>query len=93
MQDLTGFDELMQFYRNNYTMHFQVFSTDLRPVVKNDGAWWEKEGEYVSIGQDKEYTEFQKELQGIMLEAVGEVRPKVESMKQKIKEQSEQIVK
>lgn len=94
MEEVMGSDEqIVQFYRNNYTVHFQMFSSDLRPPVKNDGPWWEKEREFTRIGPDKDYTDFQKKVTEIFGEAVAEVRPKVEAIKQRLKEQTEKITK
>jgi hypothetical protein len=60
-----------------------MFAGDLRPPMKGEGKWWERPPEYGSVGPDPEYTEFQQKNAGLMLEAVMEVRPKVEAMKKK----------
>ncbi|MEW6261751.1 MAG: DUF2148 domain-containing protein [Thermodesulfobacteriota bacterium] len=85
MTEVMGdYDQLMQFYRNNYTLHYQMFSSDIRPSVKSDGPWWEKEREFVSVGPDKAYTDYQKQVRAIFVEALGEVKPKVDALKKKI---------
>jgi hypothetical protein len=62
-----------------------MFSSDLRPAVKQDGAWWGKPPEYLRVGTDEEYAEYQARLQGMMLETVLEVRPKVDAIKANLK--------
>lgn len=62
-----------------------MFSTKLNPRVKKDGAWWDEEPEIsVAIGPDEDYEERQAEIQGIIMESVIEVRPKVEKMKEEL---------
>lgn len=74
--------------RNNVSIHYMMFAGDLKPPMKGEGAWWERPPEYGNIGPDPEYTEFQQKNAGLMLEAVMEVRPKVEAMKQKMIEKT-----
>ncbi len=71
--------------RNNVAVHYEMFAGDLKPPMKGEGAWWERPPEYGSVGPDPEYTAFQQKNAGVMLEAVMEVRPKVEAMKKKLK--------
>ena len=71
--------------KRNYTTHFQMFSTTLRPQVKGEGEWWDEEPEYtLGAGPDEEYSELQAEVQGVLMESVIEIRPKVEEFKQKM---------
>jgi len=65
-----------------------MFSSDLRPAVKRDGAWWEKDPEYPRVETDEEYAEYQARLQGVLAETVLEVRPKVEAMKANLRTDS-----
>ncbi len=74
-------EHLHSHLRNNYTVHFQMFSSDLRPAVKQDGNWWEREAEFGTVGPDGRYAEYQGEIRGLFLEAVMEVRPKVEAIR------------
>jgi len=78
-------EHISEMFRRNYAFHHQMFSSDLRPAVKQDGAWWEKPPEYVRVGTDEEYAEYQARLQGMMLETVLEVRPKVDAIKSNLK--------
>ena len=87
------YDHISEHFRNNYAFHYQMFSSDLRPPVKKDGAWWEREREFVNVGPDKEYSEYQEQLVGAMMETVMEVRPKVEEFKEKVLTYSQRTVK
>jgi uncharacterized ferredoxin-like protein len=69
--------------RNNLAVHWEMFAGDLKPPMKGEGDWWARPPEYGSVGPDPEYTAFQQKNAGIMLEAVMEVRPKVETIKKK----------
>ncbi len=69
--------------RNNVAVHWEMFAGDLKPPMKGEGEWWTRPPEYGSIGPDPEYTEFQQRNSGLMLEAVMEVRPKVEELKKR----------
>ena len=71
--------------RNNVAVHWVMFAGDLKPPMKGAGDWWARPTEYGSVGPDPEYTEFQQKNAGIMLEAVMEVRPKVEAIKKRMK--------
>ncbi len=71
--------------RNNLAVHWEMFAGDLKPPMKGEGKWWERPPEYGSVGPDPEYTAFQQKNAGLMLEAVMEVRPRVEAMKKKLK--------
>lgn len=83
-------DLLEGMMQKNYTNFFQMFSTKLNPRVKKDGAWWDEEPEIsVAIGPDDNYADRQAEIQGIIMESVIEVRPKVEEMKEKLKAKTE----
>jgi hypothetical protein len=79
-RDYNGINEYL---RNNYTFHYQMFSSDLRPPVKKDGPWWEMPPEFSQIGPDEEYTQYQERLMGVVLETVMEIRPKVQELKGK----------
>jgi hypothetical protein len=79
---------MSEMFRRNYTVHHQMFSSDLRPSVKQDGAWWEKEREYVRVEADKEYSDYQASIQGMLMETMLEVRPKVDAMKAELKASS-----
>jgi len=70
--------------RNSVSVHYEMFSADLRPAMKGDGPWWERPPEYLSVGADPEYTAFQQKNKSLILEAVMEVRPKVQAMKKKM---------
>jgi len=70
--------------RNNISVHWVMFAGDLKPPMKGPGDWWARPTEYGSVGPDPEYTAFQQKNTGLMLEAVMEVRPKVEAMKKKL---------
>jgi uncharacterized ferredoxin-like protein len=74
-------EHISEMFRRNYAHHYQMFSSDLRPRVKQDGAWWEEAAEYVRIETDPEYSEYQQRIQGMLFETVLEVRPKVDAMK------------
>lgn len=76
-----GREHLQAHLRNNYTVHYQMFSSDLRPAVKQDGKWWEKEAEFGSVGPDAKYAEYQGQIRQRLLEALMEVRPKVDAIK------------
>ena len=65
-----------------------MFSSDLRPRVKQDGAWWEKAPEYVRIEADEEYSRYREQIQGMMVETVLELRPKVDALKANLKTSS-----
>ena len=78
-------EHISEIFRKNYAMHYQMFSSDLRPAVKQDGAWWEKDPEYVRVETDEEYSEYQARIQGMLMETVLEVRPKVDAMKADLK--------
>ena len=80
--------QIGEMLRRNYAVHHQMFSSDLRPSVKNDGAWWEKDPEYVRVETDKEYSDYQARLQGMLMETVLEVRPKVDAIKAHLKTSS-----
>ncbi len=71
--------------RNNYTFHYQMFSTDLKPQVKKGDSWWEEPEEFVKIGPDKEFTEFKGKIGDAIGETIVELRPKVEDLKSKMK--------
>lgn len=71
--------------RNNIAVHWVMFAADLKPPMKGQGDWWARPTEYANVGPDPEYTEFQQKNAGLMLEAVMEVRPRVEEMKKKWK--------
>ncbi len=85
------YESINEQLRNNYTLHYQMFSSDLRPPVKQDGAWWEKEREYGTVAQEKEYSEYQDRLFGVVMETIMEVRPKVEAHKQKMRDRAKNI--
>lgn len=74
-------EHLQAHFRNNYTVHFQMFSSDLRPAVKQDGNWWEKEAEFVRVAPDAKYIEYKKQIRDRFMEAAMEVRPKVDAIK------------
>jgi uncharacterized ferredoxin-like protein len=74
-------EHISEMFRRNYTVHHQMFSSDLRPRVKHDGAWWEGAPEYVRIGPDEEYARHQERIQGLLVETALEVRPKVDELK------------
>jgi hypothetical protein len=78
-------EHIGEMFRRNYAVHHQMFSSDLRPAVKQDGAWWEKDPEYVRVETDEEYSEYQARIQGMLMETVLEVRPKVDAMKANLK--------
>ncbi|MBW1687730.1 MAG: hypothetical protein JRS35_22060 [Deltaproteobacteria bacterium] len=75
-------------FRRDYAVHHQMFSSDLRPSVKQDGACWEKDAEYVRVETDKEYSDYQARIQGMLMETVLEVCPKVDAMKAGLKADS-----
>jgi uncharacterized ferredoxin-like protein len=79
------YNDVNEHLRKNYAFHYQMFSSDLRPQIKQDGPWWEKEKEYIAIESDKEYSNYQDQLMAVILETVMEVRPKVEEFKLKMK--------
>jgi len=81
-----------QLLRNNVPVHWVMFAGDLKPPMKGYGPWWEKPTEYLKVEPDPEYTEFQEKNKMILLEAVMEVRPKVEAIKQKLKEKTEKML-
>ncbi len=81
-------EHMSEMFRRNYTVHHQMFSSDLRPAVKQDGAWWEKDPEYVRVETDEEYSDYQARIQGMLMETVLEVRPKVDAMKADLKASS-----
>jgi uncharacterized ferredoxin-like protein len=83
------YDDIMEHFRRNYAFHFQMFSSDLRPPVKKDGPWWEQEREFVDISADKDYSAYQEQLMGMVMETVMELRPKVEDAKARIRGQTE----
>jgi uncharacterized ferredoxin-like protein len=70
--------------RNNYTFHYQMFSTDLRPQVKKEGPWWEGEEELVTIGPDKEYGGLKGKVGSVIEETIVALRPKVQELKSKM---------
>ncbi|MEW5980120.1 MAG: DUF2148 domain-containing protein [Acidobacteriota bacterium] len=72
--------------RNNIPVHWTMFAGDLKPPMKGYGQWWERPPEYVKVEEDPEFTEFQNTNKKILLEAVMEVRPKVEAIKGRLKE-------
>lgn len=71
--------------RKNYTVHYQMFSTILRPQVKKDGPWWEGEEEVASIGPDKEFEMLKGKIGAAIGETIGALRPKVQELKKKMK--------
>jgi uncharacterized ferredoxin-like protein len=78
-------EHIGEMFRRNYAIHYQMFSSDLRPAVKQDGAWWDRDPEYLRVETDEEYSEYQARLQGMLMETVLEVRPKVDAMKADLK--------
>lgn len=87
------YDVQQKLIRQNYALHFQMFSSDLRPPVKNDGDWWDKDKEFVTLGKDEEYINYQYELQGVLMETVIDVRQKVEAMREKMIEETKKVLK
>lgn len=81
-------EHISELFRKNYALHHQMFSSDLRPRVKQDGAWWEGTPEYVRIEADEEYSRYQEQIQEMLLETVLEVRPKVDAIKANLKASS-----
>lgn len=86
------YEHIMEHLRKNYAFHFQMFSSDLRPQVKKDGPWWEQEKEYVNIEPDKEYSAYQEQLMGVLLETIVEVRPKVEEAKERMRSRTKDVL-
>jgi len=78
------YHDIDEHLRKNYAFHYQMFSSDLRPAVKKDGPWWEKDKEFVSIGTDEGYSEYQNRLSAVLLETALEIRPKVEEIKMRL---------
>lgn len=78
--------------RRNYTFHFQMFSTKIRPQVKKDGAWWSDDPEFsLGVAPDENYSEGQAKIQAAMMESILEVQPKVEKFKEKMAERTNQL--
>lgn len=84
-------EHIQEHLRNNYTVHYQMFSSDLRPAVKGEGPWWEKPREFVRVGPEPQYEAYKNEIQGALMEAVMAVRPKVEAMKTRMERRSAEL--
>ena len=85
------YEHINEHLRKNYAFHYQMFSSDLRPPIKKDGPWWEKEREFVNIEPDPKYSEYQEQLMAAIMETVVEVRPKVEQGKERMRKRTEGI--
>ncbi|UCD56632.1 MAG: hypothetical protein JSV16_12485 [Candidatus Hydrogenedentota bacterium] len=87
------YDDIDEHLRRNYAFHYQMFSSDLRPPIKSDGRWWEKEKEFVNIEPDEKYSEYQERLLAVMMETVMEIRPKVQEFKERMQKRTEKAKK
>lgn len=87
------YDHINEHFRRNYAFHYQMFSSDLRPPVKKDGPWWEKDREFVRIEPDTQYSEYQERLMAMLMETVVEVRPKVDEFKERMRKRTEETAK
>jgi len=84
-------EHIQTLFRSNYTVHYQMFSSDLRPAVKGDGPWWERPREFGQVAPDPQYEAYKNKIQGAVFEAVLAVRPKVEALKARMEQRSKEL--
>ena len=83
---LATYPEFVHLMRQNYTLMFQMFSSNKHAPVKDDGEWWKKEHterDTVKLGQDQELEGQMLEARGLLMETAIELRQKVQQIKQK----------
>jgi uncharacterized ferredoxin-like protein len=83
---LSTYREWVHLMRQNYTLMFQMFSSNKHAPIKDDNDWWKKEHterDTARIGQDPELEGSMLEARGLLMETAIELRQKVQEIKQK----------
>ncbi len=86
MPKLASWQEISAFMRANYSIMFQMFSSNANPPIKDDGPWWEKPEfarDMSTVFHSASLENLKLETGGKLLETVIEVRMKVQEMKEK----------
>ncbi len=83
---LSTYTEWVKLMRQNYSIMFQMFSSNMHPWVKDDGPWWEKEPterDVVGLGKDEDLERTIYEARGKLMEVVIPLRERVQEIKSK----------
>lgn len=86
MTRLATYQEWVKLMRQNYTLMFQMFSSNRHPWVKDDGPWWQKEHtdrDVVGVKKDEGLEATLYEARGKLMEVAIGMREKVQGIKQK----------
>ena len=81
---LASYPDWVKLMRQNYTIMFQMFSSNMHPWVKDDGPWWDKEHtdrDTARVARDQELEDRMLEARGKLMESVIEIRQKVQEIK------------
>jgi hypothetical protein len=83
---LSTYKDWVHLIRQNYTIMFQMFSSNMHPWVKDDGPWWDKEHterDVVTVAKDPGLEERMLEARGKLMEITIEMRQQVQEIKRK----------
>jgi len=86
MTRLATYQEWVKLMRQNYTLMFQMFSSNMHPWVKDDGPWWRKEHtdrDVVGVKKDEGLEAVIYEARGKLMEIAIGMRGQVQEIKQK----------
>ncbi|MBW1988304.1 MAG: hypothetical protein JRI97_02040 [Deltaproteobacteria bacterium] len=85
MPNLASWAEISHLMRCNYTIMFQMFSSNANPPIKDDGPWWEKaefERDLSTVFHSENLEDLKLQTGGKLLETVIDIRMRVQQMKE-----------